>query len=109
MQLRAAVPLIDQRLSTLQLQMGAYSQNVNTHVSQILQNISDIATGRAPLTININLPDRSSYDQPQINSNAIIDNHPAETHSGNPGNLPSLSNAYVLIEQGRKKHSRAME
>lgn len=85
MQLRAAVPLIDQRPLTLQLQMDVYSQNGKTDVSQILENISDIATNRAPLTINIYLADGGSYDQPHINSNTNSDNHPDETLGGNPG------------------------
>ncbi|CEP14475.1 hypothetical protein [Parasitella parasitica] len=65
-QLQSAVPLIEQRLSTLESQL-AMSASQNSHkMDEILNHISDISTGRAPLNINITIPAGANYQVPTI-------------------------------------------
>lgn len=56
MQLRTAVPLIDQRLETMQKKFDAENNLRNAQMQVILKQLSDISTGRAPLNINVHIP-----------------------------------------------------
>ncbi|KAI8066100.1 hypothetical protein BDF21DRAFT_346056 [Thamnidium elegans] len=53
MQLRTAVPLIDQRLETMQKKIDNENALRNTQMQNILKQLSDISTGRVPLNINV--------------------------------------------------------
>ncbi|KAI9262804.1 hypothetical protein EDC94DRAFT_518383, partial [Helicostylum pulchrum] len=56
MRLRTAVPLIDQRLETMQKKFDNENTLRNTQKQNILKQLSDISTGRAPLNINVHIP-----------------------------------------------------
>ncbi|CEP20070.1 hypothetical protein [Parasitella parasitica] len=66
MQLQSAVPLIEQRLSTLESQLAMSASRTTHKMDEILNHISDISTGRAPLNINTTIPAGANHQVPRI-------------------------------------------
>lgn len=50
------MPLLDQRLETMQRKFDAENALRNSQLESVIRQISDISTGRAPLNISVHIP-----------------------------------------------------
>ena len=98
--LQRVIPLVERKLANIEDSTRSAYEALAQQISSVLEKISDISTGRAPLQINIEWPQGERDCQPLIRTTAVTTqqitaeptcNSPAERSNSRP-----LSNSFRL-------------
>lgn len=69
--LQRVIPLVERKLTNIEeMNRGAY-ETLSHQIGSIMEKISDISTGRAPLQINIEWPHGAGSSQPTVQTSAV--------------------------------------
>lgn len=107
MQLRTAVPLIDQRLETMQKKFDNENNLRNAQMQNILKQLSDISTGRAPININVHIPG-DGRQPPTVTTDFIASATPAtDVDTYNESTVSGPANVITLPATTRSVRARS--